>query len=265
VARDHGIACHEPIVLHDLFSLRVHLAPAPIVARVPTWIRTIRPSGPADLRRELAAVAHLHDRGVPVVQASHLLPAEVHEQDGHIVTFWNFAAQTTPAPTNDDCRTMLGDLHAALADFTGAPMMIPDLFDPTDWLANAVDDRLATDDEAARLRTSLDEVDDFVNRARTATDVIHGDVHAGNLLRTAGGLVWNDLEEVSRGPLAWDHATLAGWNPGADASPEVLAASRLRAIQVALCLIRLRPAFGDTNDWEDAITTCIRHATRTHD
>ena len=33
---------------------------------------------------------------------------------------------------------------------------------------------------------------------------LHGDASISNLLRTEGGLVWNDLEDVCAGPVAWD-------------------------------------------------------------
>jgi hypothetical protein len=39
---------------------------------------------------------------------------------------------------------------------------------------------------------------------------LHGDTHPGNLLRTADGLVWADLEDTSRGPRGWDLACLRG-------------------------------------------------------
>ncbi|MGH2584336.1 MAG: aminoglycoside phosphotransferase family protein, partial [Dehalococcoidia bacterium] len=36
VARAHGLPVEEPAVLADLFSVMVHLRPAPVVARVAT-------------------------------------------------------------------------------------------------------------------------------------------------------------------------------------------------------------------------------------
>jgi thiamine kinase-like enzyme len=33
---------------------------------------------------------------------------------------------------------------------------------------------------------------------------LHGDASISNLLRTESGLVWNDLEDVCAGPVAWD-------------------------------------------------------------
>ena len=62
-ARSHDLRVDEPVVLHDLFSLRVHLRPAPVVARVPTWARRLVPSRVHRLGEELAATRHLVGRG----------------------------------------------------------------------------------------------------------------------------------------------------------------------------------------------------------
>ena len=37
-AREHRLPVEDPVVLHDLFSGRVHLQLAPVMARVPTAI-----------------------------------------------------------------------------------------------------------------------------------------------------------------------------------------------------------------------------------
>ncbi|HEY0388647.1 MAG TPA: phosphotransferase [Gaiellales bacterium] len=37
---------------------------------------------------------------------------------------------------------------------------------------------------------------------------IHGDASISNLLRAGGRLLWNDLEDVCRGPVLWDVAGL---------------------------------------------------------
>jgi Ser/Thr protein kinase RdoA (MazF antagonist) len=37
---------------------------------------------------------------------------------------------------------------------------------------------------------------------------LHGDASISNLLRTDSGLLWNDLEDVCAGPVAWDIAGL---------------------------------------------------------
>ncbi|MEV5894663.1 hypothetical protein [Nonomuraea fuscirosea] len=66
-AREHGVRVREPVVLNDSFNLRVHLRPAPIVARVPTVTALGRPRPAEALEREPAVASYLHTAGAPVV------------------------------------------------------------------------------------------------------------------------------------------------------------------------------------------------------
>jgi hypothetical protein len=62
VAREHGLPVEDQVVLHDLFSVRVHLPPAPVVARVPTAITRLS-TDPGGAARELAVVDFRPDFG----------------------------------------------------------------------------------------------------------------------------------------------------------------------------------------------------------
>jgi hypothetical protein len=42
LARENGLRVEEPTVLNDQFSLMVHLRPAPVVARVATYMPKLR-------------------------------------------------------------------------------------------------------------------------------------------------------------------------------------------------------------------------------
>ena len=42
LTREHGLRVEEPVVLNDLFSLMVHLKPAPVVGRVATCMPRLR-------------------------------------------------------------------------------------------------------------------------------------------------------------------------------------------------------------------------------
>jgi hypothetical protein len=75
--------------------------------------------------------------------------------------------------------------------------------------------------------------------------------------------VWIDFEEVCRGPVEWDLATMMD----ADAvaahyqhrpDPEVLArCTDLRTLQVVLCSIALYDVFGDLEGWDDGIRSML--------
>ena len=97
LARAHGVRVHEPLVLADGADLVVHLRPAPLVAKVALSTHLVREPA-AWQARELAVAAHLDRAGVPVVRASDLLPAVVHELDDQVLTSWNTCPTTRAQP-----------------------------------------------------------------------------------------------------------------------------------------------------------------------
>ncbi|MEU6132327.1 hypothetical protein ABZ805_24385 [Saccharopolyspora sp. NPDC047091] len=75
--RELGLDVSAATVLHDVFSVVVHLAPSPVVVRVPTVLpRGTRVEDQAAQQRiELDVVAWLAEQGVPVVAPSPSCPA----------------------------------------------------------------------------------------------------------------------------------------------------------------------------------------------
>ena len=84
--RDLGLAVTDPRVLYDVFSVIVHLSPAPAVVRAPTVLPRTVAADPdaqaAQQRAELAVAGWLADRGHPVVAPSPLVPREPVRRDG---------------------------------------------------------------------------------------------------------------------------------------------------------------------------------------
>ena len=73
-ARENGLRVEEPTVLNDLFSLMVHLKPAPVVARVATCMPKLRTPNEGWLEREIAVTTYLAEQGAPVGAPSRELP-----------------------------------------------------------------------------------------------------------------------------------------------------------------------------------------------
>ncbi|MGR6923397.1 phosphotransferase [[Actinomadura] parvosata] len=233
VAQEHGVRVGEPEVLHDSFSLRILLRPAPIVARVPTTTALGRPR-PADaLEREMAVVSFLRAAGAPVVPPSDLLPAGPHVRDGIAVSFWaHVPHDPARVVTPGEAGRMLAELHAALRGFPGElPHLGPVLDEPArllDLLAGAGPDLVETGSRAgpelvetgsragpelvgagelARLREAHAALRERL-AGPAGVQAVHGDAHPGNLLATPAGLLWNDFEECMSAPIAWDLAVL---------------------------------------------------------
>jgi Ser/Thr protein kinase RdoA (MazF antagonist) len=99
--------------------------------------------------------------------------------------------------------------HAALAGFPGD---LAPLSEIRDWLARLLAE-LRPSPELTRqdidwLGAQLEALTPLVFESSLPAQGLHGDASMSNLLRTDGGLVWNDLEDVCAGPVAWDVAGL---------------------------------------------------------
>ncbi|GGS96309.1 aminoglycoside phosphotransferase family protein [Nonomuraea spiralis] len=205
VAEEHGVAVREPVVLTDSYNLRIHLRPAPVVARVPTVTALARLRPAEAMRRELAVVSYLHGRGVPVVPPSDLLPARVHERGGTPVSYWRYVEHDgARAVTPEVFGRALRDLHEALRGYPGVLPRLGPVLDEPEHLLGLLAGELEPDVLArlAEARAGL------AARLPDGGQAVHGDAHPGNLLATPGGWLWNDFEETMSAPVGWDLACL---------------------------------------------------------
>lgn len=260
-ARESGLVVAQPRVLHDAFSVVVHLAPSPVVARVPV----VLPAGFAreDLlrrqRRELAVVEWLAGRGEPVVVPSPLFPREPLERDGLSMTFWTFV-EVDPNATPDYLAGAgaAAPLHVALRDYPGElPFLSPvnavvpralDFLREHRHLIQAADlERALREWEllAPLLSSSAAFESAFPN---AVLQPIHGDAPSYNMIHTPAGGLYADFEDVTLGPREWD---LALFGPDAVATYDAAAAGlglppldaevqrildAARSLQVVACL-----------------------------
>lgn len=221
------------VVLHDVFSVVVHLRPAPLVARV----QVVIPPGltpESQLRRqqrELDVVAWLDERDVPVIAPSALVPRAPLRHNGFAMTFWDLADLADDhAPYSGVDVAYTAELNAALARYphplpflapfnVGVPGMLAAL-SPSDLLTDADIARARTEYET--LRPALCDAAAF-SRAFPGIDVqpLHGDGPSHNVIRTRSGIRFSDFEDVTCGPVEWDLAMM-----GPDANGAYDAAAR---------------------------------------
>ncbi|AZK97830.1 MULTISPECIES: phosphotransferase [Streptomyces] len=221
--RELGLRADRPRVLHDVFSVLVHLAPEPVVVRVPA----LAVGTAAELRerqqRELAVTGWLADTGFPVVGPSPLVPREPVGAGGTSLTFWEYVTeieplrdllQGDPGTLTDRFTEQTGwtaELHAALAHYPGElPVLSPlvpaiglalaELRSEPQALTPADLDR--ADREYTVLEALVAEFPARFPQARLQS--LHGDSPAYNLLRTADGHRFADFEDVTVGPVEWD-------------------------------------------------------------
>jgi hypothetical protein len=212
VAAEHGVVCTDPVVLKDGANVLVHLAPAPVVARVGGLTALVRTEVAATLAKDVALAGWLAGRGAPVVSPSRLLLVGPHQHLGRTLTFWTYVAHEPdhvyrPA----EVGPLLADLHGVLRDYPGElpgvpPMDVPEVV----AFLRSVGDPVASDDDLVMLARDAVRISDELLAAGSKSVPLHGDAHPGNLLYTPTGPVWTDFEDAWRGPIGWDLACLAG-------------------------------------------------------
>jgi len=219
IARDAGLDVQTPKVLYDMFSVVVHLAPADLVARIPTVLLPSDAQDPsrrlARQARELAVVRALHATGFPVVAPSPLI-TEPKERDGFCMTFWPYVEQTG-AEIDAEVMALTARLHMAMADLK-LPVTLPFLqfWDGIDEELRMLADQpeLLTPDELQRARSQFDALNPLLSSRdafeqafpQARLQPIHGDSPIANAARTAEGLIIGDFELANIGPVEIDLA-----------------------------------------------------------
>ncbi|MEV6243389.1 phosphotransferase [Lentzea sp. NPDC051838] len=227
--RDLGLDITEGKVLYELFSVVVHLAPSPVVARVPTVLP--HTTTPEDLARrqqqELDVAQWLYDQGTPVIPPSPLVPREPVQRDGFSITFWPFTEEDkSAAPDYVKNSELSADLHKALRDYPGElsflssaePRFVregldllegqPDIVDPVD---------LARAKQEWEVLEPLVSDETLFQKAFPGVDLqpIHGDSPPANIFVGVDGPLFSDFELITKGPVEWD---LGGLGPELEAA-----------------------------------------------
>ncbi|MQA92803.1 MAG: phosphotransferase [Gemmatimonas sp.] len=218
--RNLGLEVRDPVVLHDVFSVVVHLAPVPVVARVPLVM-------PPDLRgarlqvrqqRELDVVAWLAARNVAIVAPSPLMPLVPVERDGFSMTFWELAdVAEDHVPYGSVDSSLVVELHAALREYPAGelpflspvnhtvPTLLGSLAGTPDLIAAADLDRARREWEI--LEPVLASRVAFEERFPDASiQAVHGDAPSYNVILTRSGPRFADFEDVNLAPIEWDLA-----------------------------------------------------------
>ena len=220
--RELGILVDEPRVLYDLFSVVVHLAPSPVVVRVPTVLPHAFVDDPdaqaAQQLSELTVAGWLADHGHPVVPPSPLVPREPVRFGGFSMTFWQFVEQVPDAEPETRRRfEVTAELHAALRGYDSAELsflqpfgpFIPDALAELERLPDLVSasDVARAQREWATVGPLVSSREAFEAAFPDATiQTIHGDAPYYNLIVTPDGEYWSDFELVTLGPVEADLA-----------------------------------------------------------
>jgi hypothetical protein len=227
--RDLGLTVTDASVLHDLFSVVVHLAPAPVVARVPTVLPHYADLDSQARRQqaELDVTRWLADQGTPVIPPSPLVPREPVQRDGFSMTFWQFVEEDRDEEPDYVANSeSVADLHAAMRAYPGRLSFLsaaePQFITESIALLEKRPD-LVGPSELDRARREWQVLEPLVRsrpafeRAFPGTDIqpIHGDSPPANVFSGVDRDLYSDFELVTLGPVEWD---LAGLGPDFEAA-----------------------------------------------
>jgi Ser/Thr protein kinase RdoA (MazF antagonist) len=215
VALSCDLRTDDTVVLQDSDKLTLRLSPCDIVARVAHVGQEV-----AELEVELAK--RLAVTGSPVVALEPRVEPHVYVRDGFAVTLWTYhepvsTREVTPAEYADALRR----LHAGMRQIDVAT---PHFTDRVAQAESLVADRIRTpelsDTDRELLGSALRDLSREIQDRGAPEQLLHGEPHPGNLLRTNEGLLFIDLETCCRGPVEFDiaHAPeeVGGHYPGAD-------------------------------------------------
>lgn len=212
VAAKVGLGETQPEVLKLAHHTTVRLAPTDFVAR-------IQPRDSSDdpkLIRELMVASHLASRAAPAVRPTANVNPGPHFESGCAITLWELVAGRTAADRDAiPAASALQQVHRALDD-----IRIP--LPPFTVAFKSCERILAAEAEAPMLGASdrlflqklYGELRQELGRRELRCRPLHGDAHLGNVLVTAAGAIWLDLDDVCMGPIEWDVAALprAAWS-----------------------------------------------------
>jgi hypothetical protein len=189
------------VVLQDSDKLTLRLLPCDIVARVAHVGQEVA-RFEVELAQRLAAI------GSPAVALDPRVEPRVYVRDGFTITLWTYHE---PVPTRKAASAEYADalerLHARMRQID---MAAPHFTDRVAQAQSLVEDRSRTpelpDADRELLRYTLRSMSRKIQDRSVPEQLLHGEPHPGNVLRTKEGLLFIDLETCCRGPVEFDIA-----------------------------------------------------------
>jgi hypothetical protein len=191
----------DAIVLHNSNKLALRMLPCDILARVAH-------AGHEVAQFEVDLAQRLAETGSPVAALDPRVEPRVYECDGFAVTLWTYYAPVSPrdvAPA--EYAQALARLHAGMRKIDLAAPHFTDRIAQAQWLVgNRAQTPELADAERELLAKTLGSLRRAIADRGAAEQLLHGEPHPGNLLRTKNGLLFIDLETCCRGPVEFDIA-----------------------------------------------------------
>ena len=196
-----GLRVDDAVVIQNSNKLALRVLPCDVFARVAHAGREVA-------QFEIDLAQRLAETDSPVAALEPRVAPRVYVRDGFAVTLWTYYEPVSPqevAPA--EYAQALARLHAGMREIDLAAPHFTDRVAEAQWL---VDNRDHTPElEAADrelLSNTLRNLSFAIGQRGAAEQLLHGEPHPGNVLRTKNGLLFIDLETCCRGPVEFDVA-----------------------------------------------------------
>lgn len=195
-----GLPADDAAVLQNSNRLALRLLPCDVLARVAAAGRE-HPAFEVQLARRLA------ETDSPVAALEPRAEARGHERDGFEVTLWTYyepvAAGVSPAAYAE----ALERLHAGMRQIeVPTPHVADRVAEAQRIVSSRKDSPALREDDRSMLASTLRRLRRAVRDHGAAEQLLHGEPHPGNVLSTAIGPLFVDLETCCHGPVEFDLA-----------------------------------------------------------
>lgn len=157
---------------------------------------------------EVEVARRLAETGGPVAELAPGVEPRVYAHDGFAVTLWKYYEPVgTSGLTPEEYAHALARLHAGLRQFeVAAPHFTDRVAEAQSLIADREQTPELPDPDRELLGGMLHRLSTAISALGTSDQVLHGEPHAVNLLRTQEGLLFVDFETCCRGPVEFDIA-----------------------------------------------------------
>jgi thiamine kinase-like enzyme len=201
IAAALGLTVDDAIVLQNSNKLTLRLLPCDVLARVAPVAHQI-------LQFEIELAQLLAASGCPVAALEPRVDPRVYERDGFAVTLWTYYEPAAPREVSPpDYASALERLHAGMRTLDVAAPHFTDRVGQAQQLVASHDRTPALGDaDRELLGGTLRSLRRVIGERGGVEQLLHGEPHPGNVLSTANGLLFIDLETCCRGPVEFDLA-----------------------------------------------------------
>ncbi|MGH2448884.1 MAG: phosphotransferase family protein [Chloroflexota bacterium] len=197
-----GLRVDDAVVLHDSNRLAVRLLPCDVLARIAPVAHHAAAAFEVEVARQLA------ETDSPVAELDPRAEPRVYLRDGFAVTLWTYYEPVPPrdiAPS--DYALALERLHTGMRQINVTAPHFTDRVQEAQLLVGtpAHTPQLA-DADRELLGETLSALRHTISDGGADEQLLHGEPHPGNVLRTKKGALFVDLETCCRGPVEFDIA-----------------------------------------------------------